>query len=50
MTKKSDAIHVLIIEDDQTYRESIKDLINESGNLTCEHACEFCEEAIHISS
>lgn len=48
MTKKSDAIHVLIIEDDQTYRESIKDLINESGNLTCEHACEFCEEAIHI--
>jgi len=48
MCINNDTIHVLIIEDDQTYRESIKDLINESGQLTCDHAFESCEEAIYI--
>ncbi len=48
MKKKVDSIHVLIIEDDQTYRESIKDVINESEQLTCDHALESCEEAITI--
>jgi len=46
--KKEDAIHVLIVEDDHTYRESICDLINESISLICIHACESCEEAIEI--
>jgi DNA-binding NarL/FixJ family response regulator len=41
-------IHVMIIEDDDTYRESLRALINESENLTCPHACESCEEALAI--
>ncbi len=48
MNKETDTINVLIIEDDQTYRELIKDLINESGQLTCKHACESCEEGIRV--
>ncbi len=48
MNKKSDAIHVLIIEDDEIYRESIQDLINEGGQVTCDQACESCEEAISV--
>lgn len=48
-TKKALAgIQVMIIEDDDTYRESLRALINESENLTCPHACESCEEALAI--
>ena len=48
MYENTDTIHVLIIEDDETYRESITDLINESGQLFCDHTCESCEEAIRV--
>jgi DNA-binding NarL/FixJ family response regulator len=45
---KIDPIHILIVEDDENYRESMKDLINGSDRLVCEHAVESCEAAIMI--
>jgi DNA-binding NarL/FixJ family response regulator len=48
-TKKAlPGIQVMIIEDDDMYRESLRTLINEGENLTCLHACESCEEALAI--
>ncbi len=44
----SDKIHIMIIEDDAIYRESIADLINDTDTLICEHACESCEEALVV--
>ncbi|HGY55271.1 MAG TPA: response regulator transcription factor [Caldithrix abyssi] len=44
----SDKIHIMIIEDDAIYRESIADLINDSETLICDHACVSCEEAFEI--
>ncbi len=41
-------ISILIVEDDEIYRESIQELINESEQLRCEHACESCEDAIEL--
>jgi len=46
--KHLNTINIMIIEDDQIYRESILDLINGSDNLHCEHACISCEEALEI--
>jgi len=43
-----DKIHVMIIEDDVIYRESIADLINDTDTLICDHACESCEQALAI--
>ena len=43
-----DKIHVMIIEDDAIYRESIADLINDSDTLICDYACTSCEEALNI--
>lgn len=41
-------ISILIVEDDEIYRESIQELINDSEQLRCEHACESCEDAIEL--
>lgn len=38
----------MVIEDDAIYRESIADLIDDSKNLICDHACASCEEALSI--
>jgi DNA-binding NarL/FixJ family response regulator len=46
--KNLQVVNIMIIEDDEVYRESILDLINESDNLHCEHACISCEEALEI--
>jgi len=46
--KNLPTIQVMIIEDDDTYRESLQTLINENENWVCEHACESCEEALAI--
>jgi DNA-binding NarL/FixJ family response regulator len=46
--KKPPAINVMIIEDDDTYRESLQAAINASQNLACPYACESCEEALEI--
>jgi DNA-binding NarL/FixJ family response regulator len=41
-------LNVMIIEDDDIYRESIQELINDCDNLVCQYACESCEEALEI--
>jgi len=46
--KKPPAINVMIIEDDDTYRESLQVAINASQNLACPFACASCEEALEI--
>ncbi len=46
--KKPPAINIMIIEDDDTYRESLQAAINASENLVCPYACESCEEALEI--
>jgi DNA-binding NarL/FixJ family response regulator len=46
--KISSKIQVMIIEDDDNYRESIQSLISESGKMDCKYAVESCEEAIEI--
>jgi len=50
MTKKQEppAMQVMIIEDDDAYRESLQALINATEDLRCPHACESCEEALEI--
>jgi DNA-binding NarL/FixJ family response regulator len=46
--QNSNAINLMIIEDDDTYRNSLQEIINTSKNLSCEHACDSCEEALGI--
>ena len=46
--KKPPAINIMIIEDDDTYRESLQVAINASENLVCPFACASCEEALEI--
>jgi len=46
--KISSKIQVMIIEDDDNYRESILSLISESGKMECKYAVESCEEALEI--
>ncbi len=46
--KKPPAINVMIIEDDDTYRESLRAAINGSEYLACPFACESCEAALEI--
>ncbi|MFQ5676761.1 MAG: response regulator transcription factor, partial [bacterium] len=41
-------INVMVVEDDQLYRESIQELINENKHLSCSHACESCEDAFAV--
>ena len=41
-------VNVMIIEDDDTYRQSLQELINSGENFCCEYACESCEEALEI--
>lgn len=36
----------MLVEDDQIYRESIQDLLNDAPGLSCRDAFETCEEAI----
>lgn len=50
MNKKiiQESINVMIIEDDDTYRNSICEVINTGLNMSCGHACESCEEALAI--
>ena len=46
--EKPPTINVMIIEDDDTYRESLEAVINANENLACPFACESCEEALEI--
>jgi DNA-binding NarL/FixJ family response regulator len=39
---------VMIIEDDDAYRESLQSVINESERLVCGDACCCCEEALAL--
>ncbi len=48
MNKISEKIKVIIIEDDQVYRESIQDLINDNEMMECIHASESCENALSV--
>ncbi len=41
-------ISVMIVEDDDLFRETIQEVINESGVLKCEYAFESCEEALEV--
>ena len=41
-------IQVMIIDDDDAFRDSLQTLLNEKGNLRCEQACDSCEEALEI--
>jgi DNA-binding NarL/FixJ family response regulator len=47
-TGKADLISIMIIEDDKTYRESLQEMLNNSDNISCPHACESCEEALDV--
>jgi DNA-binding NarL/FixJ family response regulator len=46
--EKPQVINVMIIEDDDTFRESLQTIINASRSLSCPYACESCEEALEI--
>jgi DNA-binding NarL/FixJ family response regulator len=46
--KNSPKVQVMIIEDDDKYRESIQALINESEKMECPYAVASCEEALEI--
>lgn len=41
-------IEILVVEDDPVYRNSLKDLINESSIFLCSQACESCEDALAL--
>jgi len=45
-SKPENRINVMIVEDDELFRETIKDMINQSAELQCDAAFESCEEAI----
>lgn len=42
------AVHLMIIEDDDVYRNSLQEMINAAGSLRCDFACDSCEEALEI--
>lgn len=46
MEELQNHINVMIVEDDELFRESIQDVINEGESMKCDHAYESCEEAI----
>ncbi len=46
--KEPIAIQVMIIDDDEPFRDSLQALINEGEGLHCPHACESCEEALEV--
>ena len=46
--KNSSKIQVMIIEDDDNYRESVQSLISESDKMECKYAVDSCEEALEI--
>ena len=46
--KISSKIQVMIIEDDDNYRESIQSLISESDKMECKYAVDSCEESFEI--
>ncbi len=48
MKEKKDFINIVVVEDDELYRKSIQELINESEQLLCEQAFESCENAIEF--
>ncbi len=48
MTDAENPIAVIVVEDDNIFRESIQDLINESAQLRCEHVFESCEAALDL--
>ena len=41
-------IQVMIIDDDDGFRESLQALLNANENIQCEHACASCEEALEV--
>jgi DNA-binding NarL/FixJ family response regulator len=41
-------IQVMIIEDDDAFRESLQAVINASKHLVCQQACDSCEEALGV--
>lgn len=46
--RKPGAINVMIIEDDDAYRNSLREMINTIASLRCDFACDSCEEALNI--
>ena len=46
--KMGQKIEVLVVEDDPVYRDSLKELINDSDIFLCSHACESCECAMDL--
>jgi len=42
------AINVMIIEDDDNYRNSLQEMINSGEGMVSKYACESCEEALDI--
>jgi len=46
--EKPQTINVMIVEDDNTFRESLQTIINSSHSFSCRFACESCEEALEI--
>ena len=41
-------ITVIVVEDDEIFRESIQDLINAGERLKCQHVFESCETALEL--
>ena len=46
--QKLPAISIMIVEDDDTYRESLQAVINSTETYSCTVACESCEEALKV--
>jgi DNA-binding NarL/FixJ family response regulator len=40
------SINVMIIEDDDNYRNSLQEMINSGEGMVCKYACESCEAAL----
>jgi DNA-binding NarL/FixJ family response regulator len=45
-TLKKDPINVMVVEDDELFRTTMQEIINDSELLRCEHAYESCEDAL----
>lgn len=44
----SNPVTLVIVEDDEVYRESIRDIINEYDLLKCDYAFDSCEKALRL--
>jgi DNA-binding NarL/FixJ family response regulator len=43
-----DVISLWVVEDDDFYRNSLFDMLNNAGGMRCEHALRSCEEAFRL--